>query len=420
MNRVWCAAIRRACCGLSVAAAVACGAGDSGSGGRVPQAGPPASGRSGGGGLSSGSAGFGNGGTGVAQGGAGAPSTGSGGRGSMECARADLNTSLRTPDILFVIDGSGSMCEQFGGSTRWQALRSALLDPAMGLIYQLQASAWFGMVLYDGTIDDFLALEYTATPGASLSPGCATMYLGMRADGPCPRLIEVPIMVNNAMAIDMAYPAAELGGSTPTDQAMKRAVDLMTGMQNNDPDGDPHPQYIILATDGQPNSICVGDVSPVSDGTAEKQAVIAEVDRARAAGITTFVISTAGTDQNLQAHLEEVADHGNPMNPDARAFSPMNPQELAATLAALLGGAIGCDITLNGKVTLGQECRGTVTFNGTDLPCCMGGGAASCNTGWRMKDTSTVELLGDSCTNFLLATQGMLHATFPCGVFAPE
>jgi len=414
MKRVWWLALCTACCSSSMFACA--GDGDSG-GRRVPAARPSPIG---GGAGSNGSAAFGNGGASAVGQSGGAPRAGGGAGATQECARADLSTSLRTPDILFVIDGSGSMCEQFGGSTRWQALRSALLDPAMGLIYELQASAWFGMVLYDGTIDDFLALESAATPGASPSPVCAAMYLGgPRAQGTCPQLIEVPIMLNNAMAIDMAYPATELGGSTPTDQAMTRAVDLMLGMQNNDPDGNPHPQYIILATDGQPNSICVGDLSPVSDGTAEEQAVIAEVDRARAAGITTFVISTAGNDQNLQAHLEEVADHGNPMDPDARAFSPMNPQELAATLAALLGGAIGCDVVLNGKVTLGQECKGTVTFNGTDLPCCMGGSAA-CTTGWQMKDESTVELVGDSCVNFLLAAQGMLHATFPCGVFSPD
>jgi hypothetical protein len=44
------------------------------------------------------------------------------------------------PTIMFVIDVSGSMCAPFGNSTRWQALRTALLDPMRGLIYRPQGS----------------------------------------------------------------------------------------------------------------------------------------------------------------------------------------------------------------------------------------------------------------------------------------
>jgi len=200
-----------------------------------------------------------------------------GGRGtSNECANAKVNTSTTTPDILFVIDGSGSMCETFGGSTRWQALRTALLDPTNGLVQRLQASARFGMVLYDGTIDLLLAL--TAIGGSS-NPECALMYTATKAEGMCPQLIEVPIALNNAPALDMAFPQTELGGSTPTDKAMAHAVELLLGMRSGDPDAEQNPQYIILATDGQPNDICLGGVG--GDGAAQKQGVIAAVDRAK-------------------------------------------------------------------------------------------------------------------------------------------
>lgn len=49
--------------------------------------------------------------------------------------------------VLFVIDGSGSMCDVFGSSTRWTAMRSALLAPMVGLIPQLAAEAQFGMMI---------------------------------------------------------------------------------------------------------------------------------------------------------------------------------------------------------------------------------------------------------------------------------
>lgn len=348
------------------------------------------------------------------------------GAGADACAMANVHTNRTTPIITFVIDGSGSMCADFGGGmTRWQSLRTALLDPMKGLIYRLQASVYFGMLLYDGTID-FTALSMSTDQ--SPSPACSGMYLQDKAMGDCPQLIGVPNNLNNAMAIDMMYPATELGGSTPTDKAMTSAVDILLMNNMNNPDAVALPQYIILATDGQPNDICVGGMG--GDGSAQRAGVIAQVDRAAQANIKTFVISTAGGDAMLEAHLDEVAKHGDPTNPMAHSFSPMNPDDLVNTLAALLGGAIGCDVVLEGKVTKGGECRGFVEWNGNKLPCCQQSDATmawTCNDmpanpadGWFLKDASTVELVGQTCTNFLVTNDVSLRAGFPCDVFVPE
>jgi len=245
------------------------------------------------------------------------------------------------------------------------------------------------------------------------------MYIEQKAMGECPGLVQVPIALNNAPAIDMAFPQTELGGSTPTDKAMNRAIDDLIGMRSTDPDGMIKPQYVILATDGQPNDICVGGVG--GDGMAQKQGVIGAVDRGAAEGIKTFVVSLAGGDMGLQAHLNEVALHGDPMNPMARTYTPESPEELVTQLAALVGGAVGCDITLNGTVQTGRECSGTVTMNGIELPCCEGGMCPGTPpVGWRLKDPSTIELVGNTCLDFLTAASASLHAGFPCGVFVVE
>lgn len=416
-------ACRGVCAFALVVGLTACGAGDNGGPSR-PRSTIPG-GHSGTGAAAAGGAQASGGSSAIPNGGGGRSSASTAGRSGRnnECANAMVNTSTTTPDILFVIDGSGSMCANFGGSTRWQALRSALLDPMNGLVQRLQASAQFGMVLYDGTIDLLLAL--TAV-GGSNNPECALMYTATKAEGQCPQLIEVPIALNNAPALDMAFPQTELGGSTPTDKAMGHAVDLLVGMQSGDPDAEQNPQYIILATDGSPNDICVGGVG--GDGATQKQGVIAAVDRAQMSKITTFVISLAGDDQALGAHLEEVAKHGDPMNPMAHAFSPMTPDDLVNTLAALLGGAIGCNIVLDGMVTQGMECKGFVEVNGNELPCCKeNAGMWTCDDmpvaapdGWRLKDPGTVELIGNACTNFLRSPSAMLRAGFPCGIFVPE
>jgi hypothetical protein len=246
----------------------------------------------------------------------------------------------KEPQVVFVVDGSGSMCEMFGGATRWTAVRSALLDKAQGLIYKLQDRGDFGLLIYDGGIDFMVAGMATSTSPNPMCAGAATFRRAMNTQ--CPQLIEVAPGRNKAGAIDMAFPQMELGGSTPTDKAMNHEVDQMIAAR--DPNADPtlHPQFIILATDGQPNDICTGGMG--GDGTLQQMAVIAAVDRAAAAGITTFVISLAGGDMGLEAHLTLVAQHGDPGNPMAHTFSPTNPADLVMALTTLLGSAFGCHI----------------------------------------------------------------------------
>jgi hypothetical protein len=332
------------------------------------------------------------------------------------------------PTIMFVIDGSGSMCAPFGNSTRWTALRTALLDPMKGLIFRLQNSVSFGATLYDGTIDITLALTQGGGGGSSQNPGCALNYASMKDQGMCPQLVDVlPPKLNNAMVIDAAYPKTELGGSTPTDKALNHVMDgLLAMVQQQGPDQKAmSPVYVILATDGAPNDICVGGTG--GDGSAQRAGVISAVDRGAAAGITTWVVSLAGGDAMLQAHLDEVAKHGDPKNAMAKTFNPTNPDDLIMTLARLLGGAVGCHINLNGTVTVGQECAGSVKYNGKTLPCCEKAGSgfncdqkpAAMPNGWRLSDDHSIELVGDSCTSFLLGADELLQATFPCEVFRP-
>jgi hypothetical protein len=278
------------------------------------------------------------------------------------------------------------------------------------------------MLLYDGTIDLLIALQATAN---SPSPVCAGAYLATKGAGECPQLIQVlPAALHNAAAIDAAFPQVELGGSTPTDRAMNTAIDQLIALQTNDPDAAMHPQYVILATDGQPNDICVGGTG--GDGSAQKQAVIAAVDRGAAKGIKTFVISLAGSDAALQQHLTEVAMHGNPKDPAAHTFSPTTPQDLVDALAGLIGGAVGCEVFLNGKVKLGAECSGYVEVSGVRQPCCkdVGGGAFTCNgmpatppNGWILKTPGSIELVGETCTSFLKSPDATLRAGFPCEAF---
>lgn len=239
----------------------------------------------------------------------------------------------RNPTIAFLIDGSGSMCEPFGNSTRWTELRTALLAKDVGLMYRLNGIASLGLYIYDGGIDFQLALQQTMTGPMATCMGGGGMRRGSSG---CPQIVDVKPAPSNAAAIDAKYPNVELGGSTPTDKAMNVVVDQLVSAKGRSPTD---PQFILLATDGQPNDICMGGMG--GDGTQQQKNVIAAADRAAAMGITTFVVSLA-TDPALQMHLDEVARHGDPKNPAAHSYTPTNTADLVNTLTQLLGTAVGC------------------------------------------------------------------------------
>lgn len=247
-----------------------------------------------------------------------------------------VDSSCSNPTVLFVVDGSGSMNEGFGGPSRWQALRTALLDPLNGFITRFHDKASFGLLIYDGTIDTAGSNSSASTAGMMCPSAMSAM-----SDAMCPRLVSVPPMFSNLQQINTMYPAKELGGSTPTDKALAAAVEqIVTLTAGKDPTQ--NPGFIILATDGEPNDLCFGGKG--GDGTLQRACVISAVDRAAAAKVTTFVISLAGNDKRLQEHLVEVAKHGDPTNPMAHPYSPMNPDELVMALKAVLTPALGCEL----------------------------------------------------------------------------
>ena len=248
--------------------------------------------------------------------------------------------SCLEPIVSFVIDGSGSMCEVFGGGTRWTELRKTLLDPMNGLIFRFQAQVDFSVTLYDGNID-FGVMATGGTP----SPACAGMASISRVGGggadQCPQLLRSGTGRNNAMAIANMYPMMQLGGSTPTDRAMNAAVDALIMAK---PGSNPmtNPKFLILATDGQPNDICTGGMG--GDGMPQQAAVVAAVERAYMAGIRTYVISLANGDPVLEQHLTLVAQRGDQANPMAHTYSPATPDALLMDMKTLLGNALGCAV----------------------------------------------------------------------------
>lgn len=292
------------------------------------------------------------------------------------CADKSVQVGRISPWVLFVIDRSSSMSQPYPGSTnRWQAIYDALMDPDVGIIPKLQGVVRFGVMLYDG-------------------------------EGICPRLVTVEPAPMNYTAIDAVYGPAQPGIRTPTALALNEAYKLVSD-PNVLPDGPtPGKQFVVLCTDGEPNG-CAEFGGFI--GT-DFQGPIDEVTAAANQDIKTYVVSVASGGQEYQNFLEELARIGNTGSP---AFNPTTKDDLIQQFSDIVGGAIGCEVELNGKVKVGSECLGYVELNSTTIEC-------NSPDGWKLKDESHIELLGDACELFINDPNVILNAKFPCDVVDVE
>lgn len=307
------------------------------------------------------------------------PATGGAGRPppttpDMGCPDGTANAKPITPTVWLVVDGSSSMNEPFdAGRTRWQTLRSTLMDPG-GVVESLEAVARIGMVIYSG---------------------------GGFGGTECVQLVTVEPALDNYMTLDAQYPPQPLGMGTPTNRALDHVVTNLPVANVDMLDTDTEPVYVVLATDGQPNDSCGG---AFGEDAAVRQKVIDVTTRGTQMGMNMFIISLAAGMADLQSHLELVAQATLTKTPP---FVPETQAELIATFLGIVGGAT-CLVSLDGKVKDGQQCLGQVLLNGNPLVC-------DSDNGWRLSDPSTVELTGTVCEDFR-ANQSQVLATFPCGV----
>lgn len=335
---------------------------------------------------------FNNGSSIVASGRGGGSSTGAGGATDPNrCVEGRANATRIQPRVILVLDGSCSMSTDYpanGAASaseckanpkgRWAALRNALIDPMNGVVPKLQNIVQFGLVVF-GT------QPKCPIPGEPVTPA-----------------------LNNLAKIQPMIPTVQPGMYTPTGPALDWVYDNLIVPVT--PDGNLGPQIVILATDGEPNSC--GGGGGRQQITTDYQPVIDAVKKGTSKGVTTYMISLADAAGTFHDHLQELANLGNPAaNGAATLYTPGSPQELEDALGKLVGGAVGCDIALNGTIATGSECDGTVTLNGAALGC-------NKPDGWKLIDESHIRLMGAACTK-LKDQNGAVEAKFPCSVFVP-
>lgn len=305
--------------------------------------------------------------------------------GSPNCPSGIARTMRVVPRVILLLDGSCSMstsypangmrssttCEE-NPNGRWAALHNALLDPQNGVVKKLEGLVEFGLAIF-GT-----------------QPMC-----------PIPAN-PIMAMKNNYDAINAAFPNIQPGMFTPTGPALDYVYTNLVDTSVS-PDQRMQPQIVVLATDGEPNSC--------DNANTNYQPSIDAVTKGASMGVKTYVISLADMSGEFHDHLQQLADIGE--GGTGKLYTPGNPEELQADLELLVGGAVGCDIALNGSVREGQECTAVVKLDNDTLDC---KGA----NGYVLTDPRHIRLQGSACDKLKTSPNAVLSANFPCGSFTVE
>lgn len=288
------------------------------------------------------------------------------------CGAVVQQATFTIPTVMLLVDKSGSMGDSYAsGQSRWAALESALVDAQNGLVKQYEDTVRFGLTLYSGA-----------------------------SANQCPALSTVTPALNNFASIETTFANNSPGGATPTGASTQRLLDDILV-----PYSEPGQKFIILATDGEPNT-CADS----SDNAGGRDESLTAAQNAYTAGVEMFILSV-GSGNISQNHLQDLANAGVglPQNatPPAPFYEPNDPAALQAAFDTIIGQVLSCTVKVNG--TLAEDAAGfaSVYVDGDLVP-------NDAINGWKWVNSNTIQLMGTTCD---LVQQGGQHAVaveYPC------
>ncbi len=309
------------------------------------------------------------------------------------CASVKLKAATKTPNVVLLLDQSGSMSDDntFKDPTdmtkkisRWNLLKYLLIGtPAEragaggGFVFDYQNKVRFSMEMYSGIKNPKTCPSLTPSIDMFMQPALDSYATILAA-------------LNQANVVD----------DTPTAESIDAVVSKLNVV---DPAGDP--TIILLATDGDPDS-CADPNSNGQQGprTASENAV---KNALMTKNIETFVIGISNDPSSV--HLQNLANNGVPSGAGTY-YRATDSAALATAFDTIIGSQISCDAKLDGKVDPAQACTGTVTINGEDM-------ALMCNgtDGWKLLDETHLTIQGTACDRLKNAgSAGKIEAVFPC------
>lgn len=294
-----------------------------------------------------------------------------GGNGEDVCGKHLVQSNHVIPDMLIVLDKSGSMAPS-GNETRtdrWTGSRDA--------VDQVTA-------MFEGTIS-FGLMTFPGAAGGGRNGGGGMALLCS------PGALDVPLAPGNAGAIAKALAPMRAAGYTPTAATLDAALAIIGPPESADQTVT-KPKYILLVTDGDPNcsadympSVGMNGIAPI-DPVARMETIDA-IKKLTDAGVKTFVVGfqTAGTSFADQLDMMAAAGGtGLKMHESVESGA-----DLSTAFQKIAGKAASCSYKLSTavvptyvSVTVAGQAR---RYNNAD-------------DGWTLSsDKKTIDLTGAAC-----------------------
>jgi hypothetical protein len=215
------------------------------------------------------------------------------------------------PDLLLLLDRSGSMAQMLDGldcptnvqcMSKWNECTKAVNQ----VVRETETSVRWGLKYFP------TALACTVEAG-----------------------VTVPMDTKNATAITTSIAATMPGGSTPTRLAVQSAAQYLSTLT------DPNPKVMLLATDGLPN--CAPGAPMAMDDSAD---AIAAVKAVADSGVPVYVIGIGSIDVGTTT-LEQIAVAGGRPRAVSPSYYPVESSaDLVDTLRAIGAQSAPCTYAL--------------------------------------------------------------------------
>jgi hypothetical protein len=257
------------------------------------------------------------------------------------CGAMEFALQRIPPNVMLVIDRSGSMGQSIGGgsaTTKWTDLKNAVSS----LVTNYDSEMRLGAAIFS-------------------------------SDGNCAASnIDVPLAAAAGQTVETKLAAQGPGGNTPTAFALDTVIGK--GLLNDAT----RANYVVLATDGEPNC---GDIDVAKRITTLYN---------QTPSVKTFVIGIGDGTASDPTTLNSWADAGHTARTGTtHYYQTSSPQDLKAAFDAIVGGIVSCDFKMMQSAPDPSLIR--VTENGSVL-------SPSPTNGYTFDpSTNTVTLHGAAC-----------------------
>jgi hypothetical protein len=299
------------------------------------------------------------------------------------CGSVPFGVTTLPPDLLIVLDRSGSMDQSVTGGncgagcvSKWTQVITAINEVVM----KTEANINWGLKFF-GT-DNACAVA----AGASVAPG-----------------------PNNAAAIAAAIadPLNQPASQTPTTLGEISAGEYLATLT------DVNPKFVLLATDGQPN--CAAAVGAGGRGGGQRNmnddaAAIQSVATVKSMGFPTFVIGVATTGSTADTTLSQMAMNGGyPTGGTSQYYSVMSTADLVTALATISTITTGmCTYDLGPPNAEADMSRTAVMVDGVSVP-------KDNPDGWHFDaDMKSITFTGSACSDLMGGTSKKVQVLYGC------